>query len=422
MNRISRNMISYAGKLCLAPMVRSGELPTRIMSLNHGADLVWSPEIVDKKMIKCNRIYNEDLKTIDFVDSSQVIDTSKPKNKYKKPPIIFRTYPELESGKLIFQMGSSNPELAIEAGLKVIKDVDGIDLNCGCPKPFSTHSGMGAALLSTPDLLCDILTGLVEKVGKPNNKPISCKIRLLSPNDPTPTIELIERLCKTGISNITLHCRTRNMRNRELPIHDFLKPIIDKVHENGISFIINGSIKNRSDFKELQEKLNDFKIGGMIAESAETNPSVFSEQNPLPWNQVIQNFIKIAIEFDNHISNTKYIILNQIPGKSKYYKKFCQLKTHDEFLQLANSITDEESCIMMKYCQKDVYVKNETPMNETENNVNLNNETRENNDLNINKPEEENSKKRSIDEDESKPIKKKSAYDFKTESSSVVSV
>lgn len=34
----------------------------------------------------------------------------------------------------------------------------GFDLNCGCPKRFSVHAGMGAALLTNPELLekvCD---------------------------------------------------------------------------------------------------------------------------------------------------------------------------------------------------------------------------------------------------------------------------
>ena len=60
-------MVTYAGKLCLAPMVRAGELPTRLLALNHGADLVWSPEIIDKKLIQCRRVENDQLQTVDFV-------------------------------------------------------------------------------------------------------------------------------------------------------------------------------------------------------------------------------------------------------------------------------------------------------------------------------------------------------------------
>lgn len=43
---------SYAGQLALAPMVRGGTLPTRLLALRNGADLVWSEELVDYKMVR----------------------------------------------------------------------------------------------------------------------------------------------------------------------------------------------------------------------------------------------------------------------------------------------------------------------------------------------------------------------------------
>jgi tRNA-dihydrouridine synthase 2 len=33
--------VDYRGKVVLAPMVRSGELPSRLLALHYGADLVW---------------------------------------------------------------------------------------------------------------------------------------------------------------------------------------------------------------------------------------------------------------------------------------------------------------------------------------------------------------------------------------------
>ena len=33
--------VDYRGKIVLAPMVRSGELPSRLLALDYGADLVW---------------------------------------------------------------------------------------------------------------------------------------------------------------------------------------------------------------------------------------------------------------------------------------------------------------------------------------------------------------------------------------------
>lgn len=37
--------VDYRGKLVLAPMVRSGELPSRLLALHYGADLVWGQSL-----------------------------------------------------------------------------------------------------------------------------------------------------------------------------------------------------------------------------------------------------------------------------------------------------------------------------------------------------------------------------------------
>lgn len=38
---IPKNGVDYRGKVVLAPMVRSGECPSRLLALKYGADLVW---------------------------------------------------------------------------------------------------------------------------------------------------------------------------------------------------------------------------------------------------------------------------------------------------------------------------------------------------------------------------------------------
>ena len=123
---------------------------------------------------------------------------------------------------------------------------------------------------------------------------------------------------------------------------------------NNVSFIINGAIRNRREH-ELIRKIFGEDVGCMIAESAECNPSVFSD-TPLTWNKVVAEFINLAAKYENHPSNTKYIVLNQIPGKSPFYQKFCRTKNYDEFIQLAGSIDEEGNKIMMKYLQKNVLI------------------------------------------------------------------
>ncbi|KAF8976369.1 hypothetical protein BGZ46_008317 [Entomortierella lignicola] len=95
--------LDYTNARILAPMVRIGTLPTRLMALEYGADLVYTPEVVDKAIAGAVRVVNEDNGTIDYL---------------QKGVPVFRTHPS-EKSKLVFQIGSANAELALEAALTV---------------------------------------------------------------------------------------------------------------------------------------------------------------------------------------------------------------------------------------------------------------------------------------------------------------
>ena len=48
----------YRNKIILAPMVRIGTLPTRLLAIDCGADLVYSEEIIDWRLLRCKRLEN----------------------------------------------------------------------------------------------------------------------------------------------------------------------------------------------------------------------------------------------------------------------------------------------------------------------------------------------------------------------------
>lgn len=50
---IPKNGVDYRGKVVLAPMVRSGELPSRLLALKYGADLVWGNEFSSVHHVPC---------------------------------------------------------------------------------------------------------------------------------------------------------------------------------------------------------------------------------------------------------------------------------------------------------------------------------------------------------------------------------
>lgn len=58
----ARPLLNYAGKVILAPMVRIGTLPMRLLALNYGADIVYTEELIDWKFMRSVRRVNGMLK------------------------------------------------------------------------------------------------------------------------------------------------------------------------------------------------------------------------------------------------------------------------------------------------------------------------------------------------------------------------
>ena len=330
---IPKNGVDYRGKVVLAPMVRSGECPSRLLALKYGADLVWGPETIDKALIGTTRHVNPQTKTVDFTRLSSNGAKNPGLNPDQRESVIYRLHPEREGERLIYQIGTSNPDTAVEAAKLIAKDVAGIDVNAGCPKPFSTLGGMGAALLKTPEKLCSILRALVKEVGEPNEIGISVKIRILE--TPEQTEALVKQLCETGITGLTVHCRTTPMRPREAAIRDQLRMIATVCREAGVACLMNGDVTSREEAVGL---ISEYGCdGAMIATAAETNPSVFrpaSEGGKASWEEVVKEYVKAALEVENRWGNTKYLLGQMIPGKQAMYKKMMTTKSYSDLVKV----------------------------------------------------------------------------------------
>ncbi|KAF2482577.1 hypothetical protein BDY17DRAFT_317214 [Neohortaea acidophila] len=329
---IPKNGVDYRGKIVLAPMVRSGECPSRLLALKYGADLVWGPETIDRALIGTVRRENALTNTLDFTRFSSNGAKNPTIAPEQRESVIYRLHPGREGRRLIYQIGTSNPETAVQASKLIAADVAGIDVNAGCPKPFSTLGGMGAALLKTPDKLCSILEALVQEVGKPYEIGISVKIRILDKAEDTEA--LVRRLCATGITGLTVHCRTTPMRPREKAIRDQLKMVADVCREAGVACLMNGDVTSRDEALAL---IQEFGVdGAMIATAAETNSSVFrpsSEGGRAPWEEVVKEYVKTAMEVENRWGNTKYLLGQMIPGKQPAYKAMTATKSYSELVK-----------------------------------------------------------------------------------------
>jgi tRNA-dihydrouridine synthase 2 len=103
-------------------------------------------------------------------------------------------------------------------------DVAAIDINMGCPKEFSIKGGMGAALLSQPEKVRNIISTLV----KGCSIPITAKIRLLSKHEDT--LAFCKMLQECGVAAIGIHGRTRTQRPRHANNNEAIAALVKELH------------------------------------------------------------------------------------------------------------------------------------------------------------------------------------------------
>lgn len=290
---MAASRLSFRNITALAPMVRVGTLPMRLLALDYGADVVYCEELIDIKMAQCQRVVNEVLETVDFVAPDD--------------RVMFRTC-ERERDRVVFQMGTADPDRALTVARLVEKDVAAIDVNMGCPKEYSTKGGMGAALLSDPDKIEAILKKLVSGV----SIPVTCKIRILPSLEET--LRLVQRIERTGVAAVAVHGRFKEERPRH-PVHcDYIQAVAQAV---SIPVIANGGsldlVKTNGDIEDFRTATGASSV--MLARAAMWNASVFSKQGLLPVERVMEEYLKYAIRYDNHAFNTKYCLCQMLRDK-----------------------------------------------------------------------------------------------------------
>jgi tRNA-dihydrouridine synthase len=278
----------YRGAL-LSPMVRCGTLPLRLLSLEYGAHAVYTHELIDRKLMGSKRVETT------LADGSTVVDFVREKD----GALVFRTC-AAERERVICQIGSANAEYALQAAQLVAGDVAAIDLNMGCPKHFSIQGGMGAALLRTPEVACDIIRALRTHL----TIPVSCKIRILE--TPEATITLVKALVAAGACAVGVHLRETHERPKDRAHWERLKAVVDAVP--GVPIVANGDVWVRADVDAIM-KLSGC-AGVMVARGALRNPSLFRAAGALPLDSVVRRYLDVARAYDFPFTwrNSKYCV------------------------------------------------------------------------------------------------------------------
>lgn len=268
----------------------------------------------DFKLLKSVRRVNEALRTIDYVETT---DGS----------LVLRICEE-ERPFLVLQIGTSCANRALKVATMLENDVAAIDINMGCPKNFSVSGGMGVALLYNLENAKKILTNLVQNV----KIPVTCKIRVMP--DLADTVKLAKELEITGISAIGVHGRTKDERPRDSCRTDYIRAVAEALT---IPVIANGGSKEMSNYEEIMKFK---KVTGassvMIARSAQWNCSIFCKDGPLPIDDVIKEYLKLAIQYQNPVGNTKFNLQNILRDvqETDIGQKFLAAQTIEEMCEL----------------------------------------------------------------------------------------
>lgn len=288
--------ISFAGnKLILAPMVRANRYAFRQLCLNYGADIVYGEELIDKAMLTCNRVYDEDLEMTKLI--------------YPSGRELFTT--KAGHGPCIFQMGTNNAANALRAAQMIIDHVDGIDINMGCPKKFSVKGGMGVALMENPERVQDILTTLRKNL--PESKTVTCKIRVFA--EKQKTLDFVRMVEKCGIDAIGIHGRTKDQRPKDDADWDIIKCCKEVL---SIPVILNGDVWTHQDALDAMSKTGADSV--MIARGALLNPAIFSP-TAVPRMKMMQDFLHQCDMYANHPKNTKWTLMRFMQGGDKKEKQ-----------------------------------------------------------------------------------------------------
>ena len=208
-----------AATAVLAPMVRLGTLPLRLLALERGAKLVYTEECVDAKLAATERSYDARLGTTDWRGAGG--------------QCILRTC-QREAGRLVVQLGTTGDTSTLLAAAKQLLDdqpepepepaaaghrtrrhrhhgIVAVDINMGCPKRVATSSGSGGALFADRERCEAAVRALREFL--PAVIAVTCKVRLCA--DAAESLERCRGLVAAGAALICVHARRACERPRD---------------------------------------------------------------------------------------------------------------------------------------------------------------------------------------------------------------
>lgn len=188
---------------------------------------------------------------------------------------------------LIVQVGTNNVTDLLRFVEMIHPYVDAIGINCGCPIKEQVREGIGAALMSEPDLVATMVKAVKDKFG--DLVTIETKIRIHP--DLNETVAFVKKVEAAGVDFITVHGRTRSTRSSQPANFEAIKLIKDTVK---VPVVANGDCFSLEDCNMIANHTGC--DGVMAVRGILTNPALFAGYNKAPWG-CIERFMEYATAF-----------------------------------------------------------------------------------------------------------------------------
>ncbi|CDK24702.1 unnamed protein product [Kuraishia capsulata CBS 1993] len=229
------------------PMVRYSKLPFRELVRDYSCDIVYSPMILAREFVRNGFARDSDFSTNE------------------------------KDRSLIVQIGTNNTEDLLRMVEMIHPYVDGIGLNCGCPIKEQIREGIGAALMSQPDKVAEMVKAVKHVYGDK----ICLEVKIRVHADVSETVAFAKKIEAAGVDFITVHGRTKNTRSSEAADFDKIKAVKEAV---SCPVVANG------DCRSLEDAIRISKYTGcegvMSVRGILSNPALYSGFEKTPWGAV----------------------------------------------------------------------------------------------------------------------------------------
>lgn len=314
MNKLQIGTVCLDNNLILAPMAGVTDLPFRLLCREQGAGLVCM------EMVSAKAIYYKNQNTESLME----------------------IHPEEKPASL--QLFGSDPYILSEMAKRIEEKPFAIlDFNMGCPVPKVVNNREGSALMKEPELVREILTGLVKAI----KKPVTVKIRKGFDEDSVNAVEIARIAEDCGVAAIAVHGRTRQQYYSGKADWDIIRQVKEAV---GIPVIGNGDVVDGASAKALLEQTGCDGI--MIGRAAQGNPWIFKEvlqylesgiENDPPTNaekkEVILRHARLQLEYKGEYTAVRELRKHLswytagMPGSAKIRQKVNSLETIEELFR-----------------------------------------------------------------------------------------